>query len=185
MAISPQLSTPPAGPSCVCASTWPAVQRHAPTLPPHACAGVVHWQHPRFFAYFSANTSFPAMLADMLASSLNMIGFSWAARCAPNACMCAWEVHACTHLIRLICTAAKLGCAPVHALEPCTSSAPALCVLLIVVFVCGECVTHALPPPSPPCFIHIRVHTCARTHWLAQLLSSSAVSLSCTQPRVN
>ncbi len=42
-------------------------------------SGVVHWQSPRFFAYFSANTSVPATLADMLAGALNMIGFSWAA----------------------------------------------------------------------------------------------------------
>jgi hypothetical protein len=38
----------------------------------------MHWQSPRFFAYFGANTSFPAALADMLAGALNMIGFSWA-----------------------------------------------------------------------------------------------------------
>ncbi|GAX81667.1 hypothetical protein CEUSTIGMA_g9095.t1 [Chlamydomonas eustigma] len=41
--------------------------------------GAVHWQHPLFFAYFPANTSTPAMLADMLAGAINMIGFSWAA----------------------------------------------------------------------------------------------------------
>jgi len=39
----------------------------------------VHWQHPRFFAYFAANASFPGMLADMLCGALGMIGFSWAA----------------------------------------------------------------------------------------------------------
>ncbi|MEW5296779.1 MAG: hypothetical protein WDW38_007580 [Sanguina aurantia] len=41
--------------------------------------GVVHWQHPSFFAYFGANVSAPAMLADMWSSAINMIGFSWAA----------------------------------------------------------------------------------------------------------
>ncbi|KAG1660227.1 hypothetical protein FOA52_005097 [Chlamydomonas sp. UWO 241] len=41
--------------------------------------GVVHWQHPRFFAYFNANASAPGLLADMLMGALNMIGFSWAA----------------------------------------------------------------------------------------------------------
>jgi hypothetical protein len=40
--------------------------------------GVVHWQHPKFFAYFNANASFPAMLADMLIGALNQIGFTWA-----------------------------------------------------------------------------------------------------------
>jgi aromatic-L-amino-acid decarboxylase len=38
-----------------------------------------HWQSPTFFAYFPANISFPATLADMLSGALNMIGFSWAA----------------------------------------------------------------------------------------------------------
>lgn len=41
--------------------------------------GVLHWQSPSFFAYFAANASFPAMLADLWAGALNMIGFSWAA----------------------------------------------------------------------------------------------------------
>lgn len=41
--------------------------------------GVTHWQSPSFFAYFPANVSFPATLADLLAGALNMIGFSWAA----------------------------------------------------------------------------------------------------------
>lgn len=39
---------------------------------------MVHWQSPRFFAYFAANASLPALLADMWASATNMIGFSWA-----------------------------------------------------------------------------------------------------------
>ncbi|KAL6764535.1 aromatic-aminoacid decarboxylase [Haematococcus lacustris] len=39
--------------------------------------GVVHWQAPKFFAYFSANSSYPGMLAEMLMSATNMIGFSW------------------------------------------------------------------------------------------------------------
>ena len=41
--------------------------------------GVTHWQSPSFFAYFPANVSFPATLADMLSGALNMIGFSWLA----------------------------------------------------------------------------------------------------------
>lgn len=39
---------------------------------------MTHWQHPHFFAWFSANSSFPGLLADMLIGALNMIGFSWA-----------------------------------------------------------------------------------------------------------
>lgn len=38
--------------------------------------GVTHWQSPTFFAWYPANSSFPAMLADMAAGALNMIGFS-------------------------------------------------------------------------------------------------------------
>ncbi|CAM9098095.1 unnamed protein product [Laminaria digitata] len=41
--------------------------------------GVTHWQHPRFFAYFPAHSSPPAILGDMLASMFNVIGFSWEA----------------------------------------------------------------------------------------------------------
>jgi hypothetical protein len=49
-------------------------------MAPACCtAGVTHWQSPTFFAYFAANSSFPAMLAEMLMTSLNMIGFSWVA----------------------------------------------------------------------------------------------------------
>ncbi|MCY4541322.1 MAG: pyridoxal-dependent decarboxylase [Rhodobacteraceae bacterium] len=32
--------------------------------------GLTHWQHPRFFAYFAANASFPSMIAEQLATSL-------------------------------------------------------------------------------------------------------------------
>ena len=32
--------------------------------------GITHWQHPGFFAYFTANTSFPSILAEMLTSAM-------------------------------------------------------------------------------------------------------------------
>lgn len=32
--------------------------------------GVTHWQHPRFFAYFTANSSPPSVLAEMLTATL-------------------------------------------------------------------------------------------------------------------
>lgn len=32
--------------------------------------GMTHWQHPRFFAYFSANSSPPSVLAEMLTAAL-------------------------------------------------------------------------------------------------------------------
>jgi aromatic-L-amino-acid decarboxylase len=39
--------------------------------------GITHWQHPNYHAYFPANTSLPAILADFLISTLNPICFSW------------------------------------------------------------------------------------------------------------
>lgn len=32
--------------------------------------GITHWQHPRFFAYFPANTSFPSILGEFLTSAI-------------------------------------------------------------------------------------------------------------------
>jgi len=40
--------------------------------------GLTHWQHPSFFAYFSANASGPAVLADLLSSGLGVQGMLWA-----------------------------------------------------------------------------------------------------------
>ncbi len=38
---------------------------------------VTHWQHPRFFAYFANTAIEPAVLAEMLAATLNNVGFLW------------------------------------------------------------------------------------------------------------
>jgi aromatic-L-amino-acid decarboxylase len=43
--------------------------------------GVTHWQHPRFFAYFASSAAEPGILAELLAATLNSIGFLW--RTAP------------------------------------------------------------------------------------------------------
>jgi aromatic-L-amino-acid/L-tryptophan decarboxylase len=43
--------------------------------------GVTHWQHPRFFAYFATAASEPGILAELLAATLNSVGFLW--RTAP------------------------------------------------------------------------------------------------------
>ncbi|HET9721390.1 MAG TPA: aminotransferase class V-fold PLP-dependent enzyme [Solirubrobacteraceae bacterium] len=43
--------------------------------------GVTHWEHPRYFAYFPAATSEPAVLAEMLAATLNSVALLW--RTAP------------------------------------------------------------------------------------------------------
>ena len=40
-----------------------------------------HWQHPRFFAYFATSGSEPGILAELLAATLNSVGFLW--RTAP------------------------------------------------------------------------------------------------------
>lgn len=40
--------------------------------------GITHWQHPSFFAFFPANTSGPAVLADLLSSGLGVNGMNWA-----------------------------------------------------------------------------------------------------------
>ena len=39
--------------------------------------GITHWQHPRFFAYFPSNTSYTAILGDLVASGLGVQGMSW------------------------------------------------------------------------------------------------------------
>lgn len=39
--------------------------------------GVVHWQHPSFFAYFPANTSYSSILGEVLSAGLGVNGMSW------------------------------------------------------------------------------------------------------------
>lgn len=39
--------------------------------------GITHWQHPRFFAYFPANSSYPSVLAEMLTATLAAQGMIW------------------------------------------------------------------------------------------------------------
>jgi aromatic-L-amino-acid/L-tryptophan decarboxylase len=43
--------------------------------------GITHWQHPRYFAYFATTSSEPAILGELLAATLNTVGFLW--RTAP------------------------------------------------------------------------------------------------------
>lgn len=40
--------------------------------------GITHWQSPNFYAYFPANTSFPAILGDLISSGLGVQGMIWA-----------------------------------------------------------------------------------------------------------
>jgi aromatic-L-amino-acid/L-tryptophan decarboxylase len=39
--------------------------------------GVTHWQHPRYFAYFATSSSEPAILAELLAATLNSVAILW------------------------------------------------------------------------------------------------------------
>jgi aromatic-L-amino-acid decarboxylase len=39
--------------------------------------GVLHWNHPGFFAYFPANTSGPGILGEMLSATLGVNGMLW------------------------------------------------------------------------------------------------------------
>jgi aromatic-L-amino-acid decarboxylase len=41
--------------------------------------GITHWQHPRFFAYFSTTGSEPGVLAELLAAALNVTQILWRA----------------------------------------------------------------------------------------------------------
>ncbi len=45
--------------------------------------GLTHWQHPRYFAYFPASSSEPAILAELLAATINSVAILW--RTAPAA----------------------------------------------------------------------------------------------------
>jgi aromatic-L-amino-acid decarboxylase len=45
--------------------------------------GITHWQHPRYLAYFPSNTSEPAILAELLAATINSVSILW--RTAPAA----------------------------------------------------------------------------------------------------
>jgi aromatic-L-amino-acid decarboxylase len=39
--------------------------------------GIVHWQHPSFFAYFPSNSSYPSILAELATAGLGVQGMSW------------------------------------------------------------------------------------------------------------
>ncbi len=38
---------------------------------------ITHWQHPSFFAYFPANSTFPSILGELLSAGLGVNGMSW------------------------------------------------------------------------------------------------------------
>ncbi|MGZ4388968.1 MAG: pyridoxal-dependent decarboxylase, partial [Gaiellaceae bacterium] len=39
--------------------------------------GITHWNHPRFFAYFSISSTEPGILAELLSAALNVNAMVW------------------------------------------------------------------------------------------------------------
>jgi aromatic-L-amino-acid/L-tryptophan decarboxylase len=61
--------TPPVAPE-----SWVAVRADVERV---VVPGIVHWQHPSFFAYFPSNTTYPSILGELLAAGLGVQGMSW------------------------------------------------------------------------------------------------------------
>ena len=53
---------------------WDAVMRDVDEV---IVPALTQWQHPMFFAYFPANSSYPSILAELLIAGLGVNGFSW------------------------------------------------------------------------------------------------------------
>jgi aromatic-L-amino-acid decarboxylase len=62
-------TAPPAGPE-----SFDAVLRDLDAV---VMPGISHWQHPSFFGYFPANSSYASVLGDFLSTGLGVIGLSW------------------------------------------------------------------------------------------------------------
>ncbi|MFW7379159.1 MAG: pyridoxal-dependent decarboxylase [Oligoflexus sp.] len=41
--------------------------------------GITHWQHPRFFAYYPATSSIPAILSELIIAAFGAVGLQWSA----------------------------------------------------------------------------------------------------------
>src|SRR4029078_12327931 len=41
--------------------------------------GITNWQHPRFMAYFPANSLLAGVVADLASTGLGVVGLTWAA----------------------------------------------------------------------------------------------------------
>jgi len=39
--------------------------------------GITHWQSPHFHAFYPSQTSFPAIVGEMLAAGIGVVGFNW------------------------------------------------------------------------------------------------------------
>jgi aromatic-L-amino-acid decarboxylase len=60
--------------------------------------GITHWQSPNFFAFFPANTSYPAILGELLSAGLGVQGMLWA---TSPACT-ELETHVLDWLVRML-----------------------------------------------------------------------------------
>ena len=77
------------------ADEWDAIFRDLESI---ILPGLTHWQHPSFFAFFPANTSGPAILAELLSAGLGVQGMLWQTSPACTELetkMLDWMAHAC------------------------------------------------------------------------------------------
>jgi glutamate/tyrosine decarboxylase-like PLP-dependent enzyme len=58
------------------------------TVKRHILPATTHWQHPRFFAYYPATTSIPAMLSEWLIAAIGSVGLQWSANPAATELEC-------------------------------------------------------------------------------------------------
>jgi aromatic-L-amino-acid decarboxylase len=54
---------------------WPAILADLDAI---ITPGLVHWQHPGFFGYFSCNASAPAIAGELASATLNSVAMLWA-----------------------------------------------------------------------------------------------------------
>ena len=69
---------PRRAPACTPAGTASRSRRCWPTSTASILPGITHWQSPKFFAYFPANTSGPSILGELLSAGLGVQGMLWA-----------------------------------------------------------------------------------------------------------
>lgn len=50
--------------------------------------GLTHWQHPRFFAYYPAASSIPAITSELIIAALGSVGLQWSANPAATELEC-------------------------------------------------------------------------------------------------
>lgn len=58
------------------------------TVEQHVMPAVTNWQHPKFFAYYPATTSLPAIISEMIIATLGSLGLQWSANPAATELEC-------------------------------------------------------------------------------------------------